>query len=191
MKHFVYFSQSASTSGNFKEGLMQAGRMDIAIHSIIQALYVSHEIREDVVMHLIFYGMPDPPKHIEIWGKDADLNKKDVAKILSKALYKGKDKEKKEVFSGVFVEKKSFLHVIEDLIKDGNGVLILDKKGKDIRKVDIPENCVFVLGDQDGLPKKELKRLKKSCNLISVGPKTLFASQTIVIVNNELDIRGI
>lgn len=190
MKHILYFSNSATTSGNFGGDLMKAGRMDIAIHSVIQALFLSHDIRNDVIMHLIFYGMPDPPKHIEIHGDKASLNKKDVAKILSKALYKGKGEKRTEVLEGIFVEKKSFLNVVNDLIEEGNEIFILDKKGEDIREVKISENCVFILGDQDGLPKKEIRRLKKQAELVSVGPKTYFASQTIAVVNNELDRRG-
>lgn len=60
MRHIVYFSASAITSGKAlsQNNLMQAGRMDIAIHSIIAAFFLSHGIREDVKMHLIFYGMP-------------------------------------------------------------------------------------------------------------------------------------
>ena len=68
MKHFVYFSSKAATSGKALSNgnLMKAGRMDIAIHTIIQGLFLSHDVRKDVKMHLVFYGMPDPPKHIEI-----------------------------------------------------------------------------------------------------------------------------
>ena len=192
MKHFVYFSSKAATSGKALSGdLMKAGRIDIAIHSIIQGLFLSHDVRKDVTIHLVFYGMPDPPKHIEIQIKDGlDISKKNVARVIQKIFYKYREGERREVMPGCFVEKKSFLHVIEELAKE-NKIFILDKKGGDIRDAEIPENCVFVLGDQDGLPKKETKRLKKECNSVSVGPKTLFASQTIVIVNNELDRRGI
>jgi tRNA pseudouridine-54 N-methylase len=67
----------------------------------------------------------------------------------------------------------------------------LDKKGEDIREAEIPENCVFIFGDQEGFPEKELRRLKKSLTTVSIGPKMYFASQTVTIVNNELDRRGI
>jgi len=193
MRHFVYFSSKAATSGKSLSGgnLMKAGRMDIVIHSIISALFLSHDFREDVKMHLIFYGMPDPPKHIEIQIKEGTpISKKDVAKIIQILLYKYKKGKKTEVLPGCFVEKKSFLKVVEELSED-NEIFILDKKGEDIRKAKIPKNCVFILGDQEGLPKKEIKRLKKKCKKISVGPRTYFASQTITIVNNELDRRSI
>jgi len=193
MKHFIYFSKSAQTSGKALSGdLMKAGRMDIAIHSLIQGVFLSNDFRKDVKFHFIFYGMPDPPKHIEIQVKDETvISKKDVASLIKKLLYKYKEGEKREVLSGCFIEKKSFLKVVEELEKKENQIFILDKKGEDLRKVDIKENCVFILGDHDGLPKKELKRLKKTAIPVSIGPKTYFASQTIAVVNNELDRRNI
>ena len=194
MRQSVYFSKSAVTSGGaLAEGnLMKAGRMDIAIHTIIAAFFLSHDLRKDVKIHLIFYGMPDPPKHIEMQiVPDLDISKKDVATLIKKILYKYKEGKKTEVLPGCFVEKKSFLNVIEGLIKEGNEIYILDKKGKDIRDTKIPENCVFILGDHEGLPPKELKRLKKMLNSVSIGPRMYFASQVVAVVNNELDRKGI
>lgn len=191
MRHFVYFSATAPTSGKFdSSNLMRAGRMDIAIHSIIQGLFLSHGFRKDVVFHLVFYGMPTPPRHISIQIKDElIISKKNIGILISKILYKYKEGEKKEVFPGCFVEKKSFLKLIEELEDEGNQIFVLDGKGQDIRKVEISENCVFVLGDHKGMPEKEFKRLKKQAELVSVGSKTYFASQTIAVVNNELDYR--
>ncbi len=192
MKHFIYFSKSARTSGNFDlNNLMKAGRIDIAIHSIISALFLSHDFRQDVKMHLIFYGTPDPPKHIEIQvTPELSISKKDIGNLIKKILYKYKKGEKREVLPGCFVEKKSFLKVIEELAKE-NQIFILDKRGKDIRKVRINNNCVFIIGDHEGLPKKELRRLKQIAIPVSIGPKMYFASQVIAIVNNELDKREI
>ena len=187
MRHFVYFSKSAATSGNFKD-LMKAGRMDIAIHVIIAAFFLSHDYRKDVKLHLIFYGQPDPPKHIEIQvTPKLDISKKDVGNLIKKILYKYREGKKTEVFPGCFVEKKSFLNVIDELHNEGNSIFILDRKGEDISEIKIPEKSVFVLGDHEGLPKKELKRVKKIATPISIGPKTYFASHVVAILNNELD----
>ena len=199
MRQFVYFSGSAATSGNalskYSEGegsLMKAGRMDIAIHSLIQGVFLSHGFRKDCKFHFVFYGQPDPPKHIEIQIKDdTEISKKDVGNLIKKILYKYKPNQKTQVFPGCFVEKKSFLAVIEELIKESNEIFILDKSGEDIRKATISENCIFILGDHEGLPQKELKRLKGYCKGVSVGDKMYFASQTVAVVNNELDYRGI
>jgi tRNA (pseudouridine54-N1)-methyltransferase len=171
---------------------MKAGRMDIAIHSLIQGVFLSHDFRKDTIFHLILYGMPDPPKHIEIQVKDGTpISKKDIGNLIKKLLYKYKPGEKKEVFPGCFIEKKSFFQVLNELEDSGCEIFILDKKGESIREIDFDETPVFVHGDQEGLPPKELKRLKKSATLVSVGPKVYFASQTVAVVNNELDVRGI
>ncbi|MBU4308645.1 MAG: hypothetical protein KJ566_02535 [Nanoarchaeota archaeon] len=192
-RHFVYFSANAVTSGKaLSHGdLMKAGRMDIAIHSFIQGIFLSHGVREDVKFHFVFYGMPDHPKHIEIQVKDGlDVSKKDVGTLIKKILYKYRKGEKTEVFPGCFVEKKSFLKVVEELGKE-NEIFLLDKRGADIRKAKIPTNCVFVLGDQEGFPKKEFKRLKSISTPVSIGNKMYFASQTVAVVNNELDYRNL
>lgn len=173
---------------------MKAGRMDIAIHSFIQGVFLSHGFRKDVVFHFVFYGMPDPPKHIQIQVTDKlGLNKKDVGKIIQKILYKYKQGEKKEILPECFIEKKSFLGVIEELVEEGNEIFLLEKRGEDIRKTEISENCAFIIGDHDGLPKAEIRRLKKSGFMkeVSIGDKMYFASQTVAVVNNELDYRNL
>ena len=170
---------------------MKAGRMDIAIHSFIQAVYLSNYHRKDVVFHFVFYGMPDPPKHIEIQVTDElEISKKDVGNLIKKILYKYREGKKTEVLPGCFVEKKSLLDVVEELARE-NEIFLLDENGEDIRKAKIPKNCVFIFGDQDGIQGKELKRLKQKSTMISIGPKIYFASQVAAIVNNELDRREI
>ena len=193
MRNFVYFARTAKTSGNFDvNNLMKAGRMDIIMHVIINSFFLYHNLRDDVKLHLIFYGAPDPPKHIEMQVKpETDLSKKDVANLIKKILYKYKEGKKTEVLPGCFIEKKSFLKVVDELAKQGKKIFVLDKRGENIRKFEIPENSIFVVGDHNGLPKKELKRLKKIATLISIGPKTYFASQIMGLINNELDLRGI
>ena len=196
MRHFVYFSKTATTSGKalskYSGGLMKAGRIDIAIHSFIQGVFLSHGFRKDAKFHFVFYGPPDAPKHIEIQVKDDSIiSKKDVGNLIKVILYKYKEGKKTEVLPGCFIEKKPLLKVVEELEKEGNEIFILDKKGEDLRKAKIPINCVFILGDHEGLPSKELKRLKQIATPVSVGDKMYFASQVVAIVNNELDLRGI
>ncbi len=191
MREFIYFSKTARTSGNFKD-LMKAGRMDIVLHTIIAALFVSKKMRLDVKLHLIFNGPPDAPKHIELESSEKlkeILSKKDIAGLIKIILFKYKKGRKTNPFPPTSIEKKSLLNVIEDLQKKGKQIFILDKKGENIRKEKIPKNPVFLLGDHDGLPKNELRRLKKTAKRISLGPQTYFASQSIVILQNELDIR--
>ncbi len=198
MREFIYYSRSAPTSGKFVgEDLQKAGRLDIAVHTIIAAFFLSHKLRDDVRLHLVFTGMPDPPKHLEFFpvteGKTGIdkiyLNKKDVSSIIRRMLYKYKEGEKTEVFPGYWVEKKGFLDLVNNLKDEGRDIFILDEKGEDIREAELGDNPVFILGDHLGLPDKELKRLKRICKPVTIGPKTYFASQTVAVVNNEIDRR--
>ena len=201
MREFIYYSGKARTSGNFDD-LMKAGRIDIACHMIINAFFVSQKMRDDVKLHLVFYGPPDPPKHLEMFpgkaipetgveaGKEQlDISKKDMANLIKKMLYKYKKNKKIEVWNGFWIEKKSLFKVIEELEEQGKTIYVLDRKGEDISKVEIAENPVFVIGDNEGFPNKELKKLKKVCKSISVGKQTYFASQIATIINYELDKR--
>lgn len=198
MREFIYYSRSAPTAGSYiKDDLHDAGRLDIAVHTVIAAFFLSHKFREDVKLRLVFAGAPTPPRHLEMkpvtegeTGVDKIyLSKRNVSATIKKMLYKYREGERREVFPGYWIEKKGMLEVIKDLIDEGRSVYVLDPKGEDIRTVEIGENPVFILGDHDGLPSKELKRLKKNLIPITVGPKTYFASQTVTLVQNELDRR--
>lgn len=198
MREFIYYSRTAPTAGNYiQEDLQAAGRIDIAIHTVIAAFFLSHKIRTDVSLHLMFAGPPTPPRHLELKpvteGKVGEdkiyLSKTNISTILKKMLYKYKEGKKHEVFPGYWIEKKGFLELVNDMHKEGRNLYILDPDGEDIRKADIKPNPIFILGDHKGLPLKEYKRLKQLCTPVSIGKRTYFASQTIAIVNNELDRR--
>lgn len=190
MREFIYYSAKARTSGNWKD-LMSAGRMDIVCNVIIQTFFISNQTRDDVHLHLIFDGAPNPPMHLEIISNnDLSISKKDVGGLIKRMLYKCSEKRKTEVFPGCFIEKKSLSALLKDLEKEGKTIYVLDAKGKGIRELldSQLENSVFLIGDHEGLPNKELKRYK---NRISVGQPTYFASQTFIIIHNELDLRKI
>lgn len=188
MREFVYFSQKARTSGNFKD-LMKAGRMDIVCNVIIQTFFLSNKTREDIHLHLIFNGAPNPPMHLEIISNpDLQISKKDIAGLIKRMLYKSNPNKKTKVFPGCFIERKSFQKLLNELESQNKTIYILNEKGNSLRSLTNKEleNSVFVLGDHEGLPKKEIKKYKKR---ISIGKSIYFASQTMIIINNELDLR--
>lgn len=187
MRDFIYFSQKAWTSGNFTD-LMRAGRMDIAIHFLINSLFISRKIRDNVRVHLIFYGPPDPPKHLTFfYHPDIPISKRDVAGLIKRMLFKYKGEGIQQIYPGCLIDKKNFYEVIEDLKKEGKKIYILDKSGKDIEKTELDENGAFIIGDHKGLPKKETRRLKEECEIVSLGKKTYFASHVVTIINYILD----
>ncbi len=194
MREFIYFSSKACTTGNFDDSrLKDAGRMDIVCHFVINSFFVSNAIRPEVRLHLVFYGQPDPPKHIilEINEKNKDFfSKKDVAGLIKKMLYKYKKGQKIEVFDSCFIERKSFLDVVEDLKKEGKSIYLLDVSGEQLRNAKLDNNSVFVLGDHEGIPKQEKKSVEKITQKISLGKVMYFASQSLTLLQNELDLRA-
>ncbi len=205
MREFIYYSKNAVTRGSkIGDDLMKAGRLDIACQIIIQAFFVSHHMRPNVNLHLIFDGPPTPPRHLELFpgisgsskfgdAEDKiDISKKDIGSLIKKMLYKYKEGKRNEIAPGYWIEKKSFSNLISEMVSEGKEIFVLDKRGSELREVKIPENAVFVLGDQDGIPKKEMKKIKHlDIGKISVGPQMLFASQAVTILQNELDRRDV
>lgn len=190
MREFIYYSKRAVTTGNFDlSNLMKAGRMDIACNVIIDTFFLSHATREDVKLHLIFEGPPNPTMHLIFeYNPEMSISKKDVAGLIRRMLFKAPKEagELKEVFPGCSIEKKSFEALIKELDKQGKNVFLLDEDGEDIRKIKMKGNEVFIIGDQDGFP-VEKRKLLKTIEKIAVGPKIYFASQVVTIINNEID----
>ena len=189
MREFVYYSANAVTAGNLiGDNLMKAGRMDIVCNVIISVFFVSNAMRDDVRLHLIFDGGPNAPRHLVLESnEEMPISKKNVAGLIKRMLYKSPDSEGLlEVFPGALIEKKSFEHLVKELDSEGKDVLLLDGKGKDIREFKLKGNEVFIIGDHEGFPSDKKKFLKK-IDKVSVGPRTLFASQVITILHNEVD----
>jgi len=189
MRAFLLYSNKGFTSGKFRN-LMEAGRLDIVAHSIIHCFFLSNNIRKDVKMDIILNGPPDPPKHIEIIPNEkTPFSKKDVGELLRIVLWKYKKGRKVEALPGIFIEKKSLEDVIIESKKDFE-IYVLDKKGKNISEInfDLNKNTMFVLGDEEGIPKDKKRFLRENCNsFLSLGNIEYFTSQCIVILNYILD----
>jgi len=190
MRVFIFYSNTGRTDGKFKD-IYHSGRIDIIAHSIIHAFFISNGFRKNIIFDLLLYGPPDPPRRIKIVSNlDTPWSKKDIATLLSIALRKyNKKRIPIEAFPGVYVEKKEFREVVEEYIKEGKNIYVLDKEGEFIENVKI-ENPVFIIGDFLGLPKKEKKWLIDKAKFISLGDIPYFSSQVIVILNWYLDKIG-
>jgi tRNA pseudouridine-54 N-methylase len=198
MRKFIIYSQTASTSPKIKD-LRSAGRWDILLHSIISALFASNTFRTDVILELILMGPPNAPKHIKIFFEEGNtISKKDLKKLIEMCLKKSKLGKVIKVHPGVYVDDLKINVVIENEVKEGRKVFMLDFNGKHIKdilynwkeygysKKDF-ENATFILGDYDGFDKTVRKFLKKNTERISLGNQMYFTSQAITIINYELD----
>ena len=180
-REFILFSRLGKTDSAFRS-LHDAGRLDIVHECIVASLFLSHGLRRNVVFHAVLNGPPNPPLHIEIDGAtlhdvrtDMDTWQSILKKVIS-----GKQ------HPGVTSSKTGF----EALLKakaETTSIYVLEEGGKDIATAELPENCVFVLGDHVGLPKKAEVFTLRYGEKISLGKQPYLAASCITILNYLLD----
>src|SRR5207248_3155657 len=116
-----------------------------------------------------------------------------VLEVVEKALKESQDLKKDEtrrLAPGLEISGFGFEKLVGNLLASRT-VYLLDRKGDDIRTMDLPSNPVFVLSDHLAMPKNSIKGLKRQgLQAVSLGKKMLFASQCVVLINHEMDRLG-
>ena len=169
-----------------------AGRMDVLCRCTSQALFISHGIRKDVEVYLLLLGPPSPPKAIMVKGNEVKRmspDERNVAGHIRKALSIECGKSWKRVHSGVYVSRKGFEELLEELSKSYS-LVYLKEDGLDVSKAELPSNPLFILGDHEGLNEEQEEIVGRYSLLkLSLSPVSLLAEQCIIIVHYELDRR--
>ncbi|HLC86431.1 MAG TPA: tRNA (pseudouridine(54)-N(1))-methyltransferase TrmY [Candidatus Nanoarchaeia archaeon] len=181
MKTFILYSRQGQTNGNFTN-LRDAGRMDIVANCLNSAFFLSHALRKDVVIYLLLTGPPNPPICIRVQGDllyDMRCDEFTAGEILKKVLNGGSH-------PGFELSKQSLQELIKFLSRN-NQIFVLEEKGELIDNIKIKENCVFVIGDQVGLPKKEESFVLRHGKKISLGRTKYLATDCITILNYYID----
>jgi tRNA (pseudouridine54-N1)-methyltransferase len=180
-REFILFSRLGKTNTAFLN-LHDAGRLDIVYECIVTSLFLSHGLRKNVVFHAVLNGPPNPPLYIKINGAtlydvrtDMDTWQRILKKVIS-----GKH------HPGIAISKKSFEELLKTKAKNGN-LYVLEESGKEISETEFSENCVFVLGDHVGLPKKAEVFALRYGEKVSLGKQPYLAASCITILNYLLD----
>lgn len=180
-REFILFSRLGKTDPQF-HNLHDAGRLDIVHECIVASLFLSHGLRKSVVFHAILNGPPNPPLHIEIDGAslyDVRTDMETWQTILRKVIAGKKH-------SGITKSKTSFEAVLKAKAEESS-VYVLEEGGKDVANIELPKNCVFVLGDHVGLPKKVEGFALRYGKKVSLGKQPYLAASCITILNYILD----
>jgi tRNA (pseudouridine54-N1)-methyltransferase len=188
---FILKARTARTDGNFDIlQLPKAGRLEVVCGCITNALWISSNLRKDTLFHIVLEGPPRPPLIVTIDGstlKEMDFFETAIAQVLKKVLNKPVTNIPQEFHPGITVHKSS----IESLIRtycNTHKVYLLSDEGEDCQTVTFEQPSVFVFGDYIGLPKQSRSLFSRlGLSPISIGPVTVFASQCITIIHNQLD----
>ena len=193
MRRFLVVGHRAATTPSFSLDDLAgaAGRMDILLSAANAALLLAHDIRRDAEAALLLLGPPDPPRLVRILGHRARSYQPDLrsnAALVRKAL-EHSSRVERETSPGILASKASFEEALDRL---GPTFVYLKQGGKDIRQHAVPADATFVLSDnQDLTPDEEQAVLAREALTVGLGPYAVHTDQAIILVQNELDRRGV
>jgi tRNA (pseudouridine54-N1)-methyltransferase len=199
MREFVLRARKAPTTPDFS--LVKAPperHLEIVAHCMVNALFCADRIRPGVTLQLVFDGPAAPPKTVRLdsdaLGSLPGLDEGSLWRLLQQALGAGRHLELAEEIQplpGVFVAKAGF----EALVRRRSGcqgLFYLCPDGDDIRSTDCGPAPCFLFTDHLAMPRHTDRFLDRlGARRLSVGPRMLYASQCIAVVQNELDRRGL
>jgi len=196
MREFIVVGHKAHTDGNFNLNDLpgSGGRIDILCRCVNSALFLSHDLRRDVVIYLVLLGEPDTPRIVKFEGENVrylNPDERSSGSLIKKALEKSAIPRWRESTPGVWIRLGGLADLLEEVLTDEKRLFYLLEDGDDIRYgsvENVPDGAVFVLGDHTGMtPEEETMIQDSDANTINVGPKSLHADHCIIIVNNEMD----
>jgi tRNA (pseudouridine54-N1)-methyltransferase len=167
---------------------------EVVAHSVINAFFVSNDFRDNVEVYIILDSSEDFPRTIKLSSDEglsiAGFHEEAVLVLIEKALKDSHGLQKNETRTlapGLQISGFGFEKLVNNLLET-RSVYLLDRKGEDIRSIELESNPVFILSDHLAMPKNSIKGLKRhGLKTVSLGKKMLFASQCVVLLNYELD----
>lgn len=198
MREFIVVGHKARTDSNFNLNDLPGtgGRMDILCRCVNSSLFLSHDLRRDVVIYLVLLGEPESSKIVKFEGENVrylNPDERSSGSLIKKALDKSAGSYWKRSTPGVWIKKGDLKDILHELMDeaDKKRMFYLSEDGIDIRKIDekpLLDDVIFVLGDHMGMTPEEESIIKDAgSKKINIGPVSLHADHCIVLVNNELD----
>lgn len=195
MRSFVL--RARKTSSDSQKFLTQTGTEGHAeniAHTLINAFYLSKDMRNDVEVYIVFDSAKDFPKTLCFFSQPelsfSGFHEQAMLDAVAEALNRGKSVKKDQrlpVSPGIQILGFGFDKLVQEL-QNTRQVYLLDKKGLDVRHTHLKSNPVFILSDHIPMPKNSLKCIeKRGAEKVSLGPNMLFASQCVVLIHNEMD----
>jgi tRNA (pseudouridine54-N1)-methyltransferase len=191
MRQFLVIGHDAPTTPDFSlDNLTGAGRLDALCRCVTSALLLSHDIREDVRVHLVL----GDEFTLEFDGSSLQgLNpdERSTAALVRTAV--GEREEAighipVETSPGVSLVRKGFEVTLGDL--DGT-VVQLHGNGTPAVETEPPTDPVFVLSDHRNFTDEETALLADAADeRVSLGPRRLHGNQAITVAHNWLDTDG-
>lgn len=198
MREFIVVGHKARTDSNFNLNDLPGtgGRMDILCRCVNSSLFLSHDLRRDVVIYLVLLGEPERSKIVKFEGERVrylNPDERSSGSLIKKALEKSAGSYWKQSTLGVWIRTGGLEDILRELMDgaENKKLFYLSEDGIDIREIDkksLLDDVVFILGDHLGITPEEESVIKDAgSKKINIGPVSLHADHCIILVNNELD----
>ena len=191
MRQFIVLGHDAPTTAEFSlDNLTGAGRLDALCRCVTSGLLLSHDIREDVRVHLVLAD------EFTITFDGSSLQGLNPDERSTAALVRTALDEREEAIGHVPVEtspgvslvRKGFEATLDDI--DGT-VVQLHGEGTPAVETEPPADPAFVLSDHNEFTGEETALLADVAEKrVSLGPRPLHGNQAITVAHNWLDTAG-
>lgn len=195
MRTFIIRARKLTVQADqLRSNIGKKGHFEVIAHSIMNAFFISNDFREDVEIYIVLDSAHDFPRTIQLssnisldgFHEEAMFGAIENALRESQRLQLQKN-ETHAIAPGLHVSGFGFERLVSELIKT-RPIYLLNKKGEDIRTVELATDPVFILSDHLALPKNSIKAFRRhGLKMLSLGKKMLFSSQCILILNYEMD----
>ncbi|WP_042663500.1 tRNA (pseudouridine(54)-N(1))-methyltransferase TrmY [Haloferax sp. ATB1] len=194
MRQFIVIGHDAPTTPDFSLDDIAggAGRLDVLCRCVNSAFFLSHDIREDVRVHLVLgdeYTVRFEGSELRRLNPD----ERSTAALIRKALEKRGEAighMPAESSPGVSIRRMGFETTLEEAARDA-AVVELHEDGDPVVQVEPPENPLFVLSDHHDFTDEEAELLAAAADeRVRLGPEILHADHSITVAHNYLDTAG-
>ena len=194
MRQFVVVGHDAPTTPDFALDDLAggAGRLDVLCRCVSSAFFLSHDVREDVSVHLVLGD------EYTVVFEGADLRRlnpdeRSTAALIRTALEHREEavgRQAVETTPGVSLVRRDFAATLE-AVADGGTVVQLHEDGDPVVDFEVPADPVFVLSDHRDFTECEADLLADvGDRRVRLGPEPLHANHAITVAHNYLDTDG-
>ncbi len=194
MRQFIVHGHDAPTTGDFSLDDLAgaAGRLDVLCRCVNSAFFLSHDIREDVRVHLVL----SDAFTVRFEGSELrrlNPDERSTAALVRKALERTEEAighMPVESTPGVSLRRMGFEETLR-AAADGSAVVQLHEEGDPVVDVEPPTDPLFVLSDHHDFTDEEETLLADLADeRVRLGPELLHADHAITVAHNYLDTDG-
>ncbi len=158
---------------DFELNNLTQNRIDMVARIISTVFWIDHEIREDAQLYLCFNN--NKVLHYKPPFRNMNIDERNVASFIKHTLAGRK-------FPGIRLLEQGFQDILSQFKEEDK--IFLDASGEKITEMKLPENPVFIIGDDKGYGDYSLPESVKKAN---IGSKSYIASHCIAFLNIYLD----